>query len=605
MKIETLFLSFLLFYGSTFAQSTFPYDRQWGTYVGGAGTILSDSYFNETSFFKDSQNNYYVSGKTDVVPAYSSVYYNQFVTGGGGAFIAGNSSNFYSGKFSNDAQMLKGEYSGISGSFTKMLGVDNVDNHYILKVQPGSIPNLSTPGTWLSQSTGVPGSTTYTLSKYSSSQNLLWTTYLPTNSGEQIALRFDESQNVYITGYTYQSIDGISTPGVYQENFIPYVSGGQNFGNSFIVKLNSNGSKLWGSYSVVSVFDFEVYDGNIYTFGEYRTGMPAGLTTAGTFQHDVPGTQVLSKFNAATGQRVWGSFYGSPILSSYVGLGICDIEVNETGLYVSGQSEDGANPGYHSTSGAFKPQLTGSGDLFISKFNLNGIRIWSTYFGSSGYDIPLANGNLSVLGNKIVITGNQYGTADNLSTPGAFLTSPPNSPAGINMFFTEFDENGTRKWTSYFGGPGGNTFEEQLSPKLLSDGSLILWGLTGSPTGIGTEGAAFQYMLSPAPPNPFGYIAKFVLKSPLSTIESAKHSEIQLFDNPNNGNFSVVGNILEKQKSLITIFDMTGKQIYSSSINKKKVTQFILADKLIHGVYLLKITTENGDEMKTFKMIIR
>lgn len=605
MKITTLFFSFFLFYCNIFGQSAFPYNRQWGTYVGGAGTILSDSFYNETSFFKDSQNNYYVNGKTDVVPGYNSAYYNQFVNGGGGSFLPGNSSNFYSGKFSNNGQMLKGDYSGISGSFIKMLGVDDADNHYILKVQPGSIPNLSTPGTWLSQITGVSSSTTYTLSKYDSAQNLLWTTYLPNNSTEQIALRIDESQNVYITGYTYQSINGISTPGVYQENFIPYVSGGQNFGNSFIVKLNSSGSKLWGTYSVVSVFDFEVYDGNIYTFGEYRTGMPGGMTTAGTFQYDVLGTQILLKFNATTGQRVWGSFYGSPILSSYVGLGICDIEVNESGIYVSGQSEDSANPNYYATSGAFKTQLTGSGDLFLSKFSFNGNRIWSTYFGSNGYDIPLANGNLSILGNKIIMTGNQYGTSDNLSTPGAFLTSPPNSPSGINMFFTEFDQNGTRNWTSYFGGPGGNTFEEQLNPELLPDGSLILWGLTGSPTGIGTEGAAFQYMLSPSPPHPFGYIAKFVLKNPLSTTESDKHSEIQLFDNPNNGNFSLIGNVLEKQKSLITIFDMTGKQIYSSSINKKKVTQFILADKLIQGVYLLKVSTEKGDEMKIFKMIVR
>lgn len=81
--MEKLKFSTLLFiFGAALcpAQSAFPYTQAWGTYVGGAGTFLSDYSLDESSFFVDSQQNLYVNGPVAPVPNYSAAYYNQFIT---------------------------------------------------------------------------------------------------------------------------------------------------------------------------------------------------------------------------------------------------------------------------------------------------------------------------------------------------------------------------------------------------------------------------------------------------------------------------------------------------------------------------------------------
>lgn len=61
------------------AQSNFPYERDWGTYVGGSGTYLGEFSLIGTSLFKDSQNNIHVAGQTTFESGYSASYFNQFV----------------------------------------------------------------------------------------------------------------------------------------------------------------------------------------------------------------------------------------------------------------------------------------------------------------------------------------------------------------------------------------------------------------------------------------------------------------------------------------------------------------------------------------------
>lgn len=75
-------------------------------------------------------------------------------------------------------------------------------------------------------------------------------------------------------------------------------------------------------------------------------------------------------------------------------------------------------------------------------------------------------------GQHIVITGNQYGT-DNISTEGAFLTTPYNTLSSFsNMFFACFNTNGEREFCSYYGGISTTTSE--INPYLDNDGSLYL-----------------------------------------------------------------------------------------------------------------------------------
>ncbi|MFC0426022.1 T9SS type A sorting domain-containing protein [Chryseobacterium scophthalmum] len=585
-----------------FKAQTFPYERTWGTYIGATGTYLGDFTLNGNSFFIDPQQNIIANGHTSYQSSYNPSYYNQYVVGGGNMIVP-SQQNYYSAKISPSGQMIMGGYNGISNDFEKIIGVDNSGNVYVLKNYPSQIPNLATSGTWLNQNVNTAGNQTYTLTKYDPSHNVMWTTYIPNNT---ISLRFDDNQNIYLLGSVKYDIPGLGTPGVFQENFVSYNIGGNSQENSYLVKLSPSGQKLWGTFSTPGIFDFKWFNDELYLVTAYSPQMPGNFTNPGTFQPTATANNLILKFNANTGQKIWGTFYGTPIHpTSFTGYGISAIEVNSTGIYVSGQNEDDAYPNYFATTGAYKNQLV-NGDLFLSKFDFTGNRIWSTYFGSAGYDGLFGTSNLTVLGNRIVITGSQYGATSNISTPGAFLTTVPNTALGhTNMYFAEFDSNGNRIWASYYGGIGSNFLGEYINAKFMDNGSLVLWGATGSPTGIGTEGAAYQNMISPYSSAPFGFIAKFSLKDGLSTSELNKQNELQLYDNPNNGNFYLSGKALEKQITVVKIFDMSGKLLNTEHLNANKTHYLQMNGKLQPGNYLVEANTEKGEKLKVFKMTVK
>src|SRR5690606_30327607 len=152
------------------AQGVFPYEQQWATYVGGSGTHLLDTHLTDTSFNSDSQNNLYMSGTTVFAPSYSNTYYDQFIAGGGSPSVF-PLQNSYSVSLSVTGQQLSAGYNGINNAANdRLIGIDSVNNRFMLKQLPGNIPNLSTPGAWLTQNVGS-GAYTFTLSKYDSANN--------------------------------------------------------------------------------------------------------------------------------------------------------------------------------------------------------------------------------------------------------------------------------------------------------------------------------------------------------------------------------------------------------------------------------------------------
>ncbi|TXF74842.1 T9SS type A sorting domain-containing protein [Chryseobacterium sp.] len=600
----------------------FPYTQQWGSYVGGSSTVLDDYYKENTGFFADSQNNLYVNGNTDFSTNYTASYYNQFVMGGGAlATLPGN--NYYGATFASTGQMLYGSYISNGGNavFTtveRLIGIDGQDNKYYFKSQPGLVSGLATLGVWLTQYTNTNSTNTLTLTKRNAAGTLIWTTYLPNvpngngsnTTNQAFSLQFDENQNIYINGLTRENIAGLGTQGVFQENFIPYNIGTTEMSNDYLVKLSSDGQKLWATYNVAGFVDFDYSNGHLYTIGGYNNSMPGNQTTAGTFQPNTPAKQVLQSFNAMTGQRDWGTYYGTAnTLTDFVGLMAYDIEANTTGIYVSGDISDTANPTYYGTPAAFQPQLSGSSDLFLSKFDTTGNRVWSTYFGSAGEDVISSSGNLTILGDRIVFTGSQHGAASNIATPGAFRTTPAN--AGVNsnatMFFAEFNSAGNRIWTSYFAGPASNVgyVTERINPAFLSDGSLVLWGSSNAPTGITAEGGQYQTMTNPVYNSIFGFITRFIYKGSMATIETDAAADMQLYDNPNNGDFRITGSIFQKESCNILIYDATARAIYQQKLTKNKTQEFNIQRYLSSGSYLIEIKGKDGNTLKVFKMMVQ
>lgn len=160
---------------------------------------------------------------------------------------------------------------------------------------------------------------------------------------------------------------------------------------------------------------------------------------------------------------------------------------------------DAAHPGYFGTPGAHQTTNNGGRDLYISRFDLNGNRMWSSYFGGTGLD--LVQGGMQALaldGDHVYITARTIGYTNNIATPGTYKSSPTQTGSGlVNHFFAKFSGDGSLEWASYFGNsyPG---FNEPINIA-VHNSSLYLYGETTGTTGHATPGSWQTQMIDNNP----------------------------------------------------------------------------------------------------------
>jgi hypothetical protein len=129
------------------------------------------------------------------------------------------------------------------------------------------------------------------------------------------------------------------------------------------------------------------------------------------------------------------------------------------------------------TFGAHQEVLDGSDDLFFLKLLPNGQRDWCTYHGGNGHDFVT---NMTILNDTIYAVGHTTST-NNMSSPGAHMVNNTTSEAG---HITLFNVNGDFLWGTYFGDSGNNSIEGIA----VNNGSIFITGRTNSATGISTLG---------------------------------------------------------------------------------------------------------------------
>ncbi|KQR95459.1 hypothetical protein ASG01_06345 [Chryseobacterium sp. Leaf180] len=597
-----------IFYIILHSQSTFEYQRSWGTYLGPIGGKIHTYIFNGDALFFDSQNNIYTKGYIEPIAGNPVSYYQQYSLGGGQNFQFGPDSystiNFYT-KFNSAGTLLSYQYhqnlSNIPGSYTKeLLHIDQSDNKYFqFKITASTAPPIPiTTASW------NPSVGEFILAKYDSSDNLLWATYLPS----AVRMTSDNNLNVFVTGTTFDGVN-IGTPGAYQDNY-QYMYNNGNPGCGFLVKLNPNGQRLWGTLypgysSTIKYFSGAVYLG----VTSFQANNQIIIPTANAFQ-TIKGQFALLKINANDGSRNWGTYYANPTGSNSVR----NIEVNESGLYILGDESyqsNNANPNFYGTVGSHKPQNTSPMDLFLTKFSHAGVRLWSTYVGGSGWD--LAQGShqpIAVSGNDIYICGQIWGVSNNVATSNVYQQSPTlNTNLSINRTFSKFNTDGVLQWTSYYG--GSSTSANEGFNIAVKNSSLYLYGDTASPIGITTPGSFQAQFTDPYPTNSpstkryMNFLVKFDLKN-LNTSETAKTQKITLHDNPNNGNFALRGDIFGKEGQIISIFDLSGRLVYKRNLvkRKEKIHHLNLQPLLEKGNYMVNILGKNGNLIQNFKMTV-
>jgi hypothetical protein len=197
--------------------------RQWGTYYGGGG--------DETArrCMTDGGGNVYLVGWTQSTTNIASSGHQNTYTGGNDGFLA---------KFSSNGVRQWGTYYGGSGDdYVYSCASDVSDNIYLVGTT-NSTTNIASGG---HQNAYAGGNADAFLVKFNTNGARQWGSYYGGSGTDQgIYCIIDLNGSVNFVGFT-ESISGISTSG-HQNNF------GGGFWDAFIVKINSNGARQWGSY---------------------------------------------------------------------------------------------------------------------------------------------------------------------------------------------------------------------------------------------------------------------------------------------------------------------------------------------------------------------
>jgi hypothetical protein len=167
--------------------------------------------------------------------------------------------------------------------------------------------------------------------KFDTSGTRLWATYY---GGTQF-----ESSNSYcavdILGDVYLTGSSNSTNGISLNGHQNTYTGGSLYGDAFVAKFSSLGTRLWGTYYGGSVDDVGVScdvddSGNVYVAGWTKSSNNIAFKG---HQNTIGGSEdaFLIKLNAS-GNRLWGTYYGG---GSYDRANSCSVD-NGGNVYFAG-----------------------------------------------------------------------------------------------------------------------------------------------------------------------------------------------------------------------------------------------------------------------------
>jgi len=240
-----------------------------------------------------------------------------------------------------------------------------------------------------------------------STDNTPWTKQLGTSSGiTGNDVTTDSSGNIYVTGDTWNGLDGNT-----------------NSGNNdiFLVKYNSSGTKQWTKQLGTTSWD-EGYgvttdsSDNIYVTGFIGGGLD-GNTSSGN--NDI----FLVKYNSS-GTKQWTKQLGTSS-GDYGNDVTTDSSDN---VYVTGSTNGGLDGNTSS----------GSGDITLVKYNSSGTKQWTKQLGTSNSE--WGNDVTTDSSDNVYVTGTTYGGLDGNTSSG-----------GRDIILVKYNSSGTKQWTKQLG----------------------------------------------------------------------------------------------------------------------------------------------------------
>jgi len=416
----------------------------WATYYGGSG----DDEFNSIS--TDSQDNIYIAGLTYASPDFPTqqlpgAYWQETNAGGEDedAFIL---------KFNSQGVRQWATYYGGTGSdIFYSVCLDSQDNIVLSGCTTSpDFPTQQLAGAYWQ--TGNPIAWDICIVKLNNQGIRQWATYY-SGSGSDFgrSMCIDSRDNVYITGET--SSHDLPTQQLAGAYWQPDNTG-PGLNDPFIIRFNNQGALVWATYYGSSDEDrgfcirTDSQD-NVYMTGyTYGTDFPVQQLAGAYWQGNRIGNTdaFLLKFDPQ-GVRQWATYYGGTGHELGYAIGF-DSEDN---VYFSGTTSSTDLPTQQLAGAFWQDTSGGKTDLFILKFNNQGVRQWATYYGGSGDDYPNSICNDSQ--NNIYFTGNTA-SAD---FPTQDLTGEyfqPDRYGAQDAFILQFNNQGARQWATYYGSDG-------------------------------------------------------------------------------------------------------------------------------------------------------
>jgi len=176
--------------------------------------------------------------------------------------------------------------------------------------------------------------------------------------------------------------------------------------------------------------------------------------------------------------RIWASYYGGA--GDEEGRS-CAVDANGN-VFLAGTTPSPAAiaAGGHQTSYG-----GGDSDAFLVKFNAEGVRQWATYYGGDTLDTGRAC--------AVAADGSVYLSGTTFSTNGISSNGHQGAlgSAGFSdAFLVKFAPDGTRIWSTYYGGAQG---DQGNSCSVDASGNVLLAGTTRSPSAIAEGGFQNTY----------------------------------------------------------------------------------------------------------------
>lgn len=438
---------------------------EWATYMGGSAADYGLCVSSDTA------GNVYMAGKT--ASASSS---NVYTTGAHQTTFAADEDGVITRYTAGGVRNWSTYYGGNGKEAINSITVDIENNILFSGWTDTSYTGIATSGAHHPSHGG--GESDAFLVKMNPSGVRLWATYYGGEGKEkdgndyQTGVVCDTAKNIYLVGIT-NSDTGIATSGTAQ------TTRGGNF-DGFIAKFNKNGVRQWATYyggADADQFTIVGADSNgiVYVAGNFAS---TGMGTGGTHAASKPGggsnDVLIAKFNPTNGARIWATYYGGSMPEQARGLVVGDTNY----VYICGSTESTSGI---ATTGASQTTHGGYYDMFITKFDSNGIQKWGTYLGDNGTDhggnvVLDHSGNLNMTGST--------GSPTTISTFDAFRV---NIGGSVDAFIAIFDPAGNKKWATYYGGADQDYGYGVARGK--SEGHIYIVGNTNSSTGISYNGS--------------------------------------------------------------------------------------------------------------------